>query len=369
MYQKISIIILLIVTTLSCNDTDPISAIDRVDSFDRSEMLSFWADEIIIPAYMAYANDLSEMDETAKTFFADPSASNLEKLRESWLEAYISWQSVSLFEIGKAEEIGLHNYTNIYPTNIELIHSNISNNNYNLILPSNFAAQGFPALDYLLYGIEDTEEGIVSTLSKEDVRTYAISLIERLYSITTEVLDHWTESYRSEFVANDGSSGTASVDKVVNDFLFFYEKYLRAAKIGIPAGKFSGSKSSRHVEGFYSEKYSKLLFQRAFTSVKDFFNGISYDGQRRGTSIKQYLDQIQNISNSDIDYSGNIISQWNVAQSAADALDSNFKTQVEEDNTKMLAVYDELQKAIVLLKVDMMQALNIQVDFVDADGD
>ncbi len=35
----------------------------------------------------------------------------------------------------------------------------------------------------------------------------------------------------------------------------------------------------------------------------------------------------------------------------------------------MLTAYDELQKAVVLLKVDMLQALNIQVDFVDADGD
>ena len=35
----------------------------------------------------------------------------------------------------------------------------------------------------------------------------------------------------------------------------------------------------------------------------------------------------------------------------------------------MLAAYDELQANVVLLKVDMFQALNIKVDFVDADGD
>ena len=35
----------------------------------------------------------------------------------------------------------------------------------------------------------------------------------------------------------------------------------------------------------------------------------------------------------------------------------------------MLETYDELQKAVVLLKVDMLQVLNIKVDFVDADGD
>jgi len=35
----------------------------------------------------------------------------------------------------------------------------------------------------------------------------------------------------------------------------------------------------------------------------------------------------------------------------------------------MLSTYDGLQKNVVLLKVDMLQALNINVDFVDADGD
>ena len=35
----------------------------------------------------------------------------------------------------------------------------------------------------------------------------------------------------------------------------------------------------------------------------------------------------------------------------------------------MTKAYDELQKAVVLLKVDMLQAFNVNVDYVDADGD
>ena len=36
---------------------------------------------------------------------------------------------------------------------------------------------------------------------------------------------------------------------------------------------------------------------------------------------------------------------------------------------KLLTTYDDIQKAVVLLKVDMLQILNINVDYVDADGD
>jgi len=35
----------------------------------------------------------------------------------------------------------------------------------------------------------------------------------------------------------------------------------------------------------------------------------------------------------------------------------------------MLSAYDEVQKAVSMLKVDMFSAMSISVDYVDADGD
>ena len=50
-------------------------------------------------------------------------------------------------------------------------------------------------------------------------------------------------------------------------------------------------------------------------------------------------------------------------------LDENFSEQISTNNSKMLQAYDELQRNVVLMKVDMFQALSINVDYVDADGD
>ena len=47
----------------------------------------------------------------------------------------------------------------------------------------------------------------------------------------------------------------------------------------------------------------------------------------------------------------------------------NLVEQVETNNTEMLQAFDQLQKNVILLKVDMMQALSISVDYVDSDGD
>jgi len=58
-----------------------------------------------------------------------------------------------------------------------------------------------------------------------------------------------------------------------------------------------------------------------------------------------------------------------LARSTALNLSDDLGNQIETDNTLMTKTYDELQKVVVLMKVDMLQALNVKVDYVDADGD
>src|SRR5690606_36256964 len=77
-----------------------------------------------------------------------------------------------LFDVGPAERHTLRNFFNIYPTTIHTattingtnngITENIAIGNANLNLPSNYTAQGFPALDYLLNGIGDDDDAILA---------------------------------------------------------------------------------------------------------------------------------------------------------------------------------------------------------------
>ncbi len=363
----ITLTFIILASLISCSD-DNQSQEMFTDNFDRREMLEDWADNIIIPALEAYITSLENLRSSKDEFFATSNPDNLESFRSSYINAYKAWQRVSFFDIGKFEEIGLRNYTNIYPTDTASIRENIENQNYDLSLPSNFDTQGFPALDYLLFGLSDNYPELINTLIDENYSKYLDDLTSRLYDLSSEVLSDWNNGYRDSFINNDGSSATASVDKMVNDFLFYYEKFLRAGKIGIPAGIFSGNSIANSVEAPYSNIYSKTLFFEAFESVQDFFVGNSFDRTGQVVSLESYLNYIQE-QNQTEDIAGQIKDQWASAESKANELSDSFKDQVLTDNNKMLEAYDELQKAVVLLKVDMMQALNIQVDFVDADGD
>lgn len=336
--------------------------------FERQEMLENWADNIIIPAFEAYVLSLEELVNRKDDFINEADEGSFENLRTAYLNAYKAWQKVAMFDIGKAEEIGLRNFTNIYPTDTEAINNNIVNDNYNLELPSNFDTQGFPALDYLLYGIDDDDNTIIDFLSSENYTKYLDDLVTRLHALATEVSQDWLNGYRTTFINNDGSSATASVDKLVNDFLFYYEKFLRAGKVGIPAGIFSGNPIPTAVEAPYSKVHSKALFLEALESVQDFFKGTSYDGATEGISLRANIDYIQSQNIIEVT-STEILGRLDLVATKAAELSDNFGEQIVNDNNKMLEIYDELQTIVILLKVDMMQALNIQVDYVDADGD
>lgn len=355
------------------NETTNTEMPEPGNEFDRAIMLSNWADNIIIPGFESFVQQTTTLKTAVDSFSASPTMTELNKLRTVWLDAYNEWQKVSMFELGRAEEIRLRDNLNIYPTNTEEILANIFNDNgYNLELPSQRDRQGFPAMDYMLYGLADTDEAILALYTTDEnaarYRQYLTDLSVRIDDLSKEVLNDWQTGFRDEFISNDGNSSTASVDRMVNDYIFYYEKALRAGKVGIPAGVFSGSPLKTHVEAPYKANVSRQLLLTAIDAVQNFFNGRHFGSAQEGESLKSYLDYLNTMKNG-ADLSQLINEQFNAARQQAQTLNEDFASQIESDNTAMLATFDQLQKNVVLIKVDMLQAMNINVDFVDADGD
>lgn len=370
-YWKFWSLCVIAVIVFACS-SDSDSPEEDQDSFDRGAMLANWADNIIIPSYSSFNSKANNLKTAASTFTTSPSEENLQSLRIVWEDAYLSFQTVSMFEIGKAEELRYREHLNIYPTNTSEIESNISSGNFDFTPTTSFDAQGFPALDYLLNGLAETDSEIVdfyiSNPNAENYKMYLNKLAENISQLTNEVLSNWNNGFRDDFVANTSSSASGAVDKLTNDYIQYFEKSLRAGKVGIPAGVFSGDPLPENVEAFYKKDISKKLLLKAITASQDFFNGKSFSGSSNGQGFKTYLDYLNTIKNGE-NLSGLLNEQFTSAKNKANELDNNFVDQIQTDNSKMLASYDELQRVVILLKVDMIQAMNISIDYVDSDGD
>ena len=373
MMKKVVLSLFTITLLFACTDSDDTGGSGaRGDDFNRQAMLTNWADNIIIPALQDLSDDLSVLSSSKDEFLATPNQATLEDLRSTWFESYKTWQYVEMFDIGKAEEINYAFQMNIYPTNVSDIQSNISSGSYDLASVNNNDAVGFPALDYMLFGIADNDTAIINTYSTiigfEANKTYLSDVVNQMQSLTTVVLSDWTINYRDVFVNSTANTATSATNKLTNDFIFYYEKGLRANKFGIPAGVFSATPFNQKVEAFYNKESSKTLSLIALTAVQDFFNGKGYNSSNAGEGLNSYLQYLNTINNGE-DLNVLINDQFITAETKIQTLNNNLSLQVETDNGKMLEAFDELQRVVVLLKVDMIQSMNISVDFVDADGD
>ena len=380
MKKLISIkVILLSLILLNCtSDSDTNDVIEETGlnieeqqtEFDRLSMLTFWADNIIIPSINSFYVELNSLNEYASSFTSNPNPSTLTQLRDQWLTTYKKWQHIEMFDIGVAEEIYFKNRMNIFPANVEKIENNISNFDFNLDDSVNFASQGFTAFDYLLFGIAQDDDEIIAKYSdsSQNYDSYMLAITSKMIELTISVKSNWEGSYRDSFVESTENTATSSINIMLNDFVFYFEKGYRANKFGIPAGVFSGGPLPDRIEAYNGEIYSQILALEATTAIENFFNGIAYgDPNSTGLSIKNYLDFIEfDVSDK---LSARINNQLQAGKNKINELNTNFKIQIKENNHEMLLTYDAIQSTVILLKVDMLQKLNVSVDYADADGD
>ncbi len=370
--KKIVLIIGFVIALVACSSNGKEDN-TKDTNFDRTALLTNWADNIIIPSYTNYKSKLQILTTSVNTFVATPNESNLIALRTSWLESYKAYQYVSMYNLGKAEEIKLNMSANTYPTNAVGIETNISSGVYNLSLDNQFSKQGFPGLDYLINGLGTTDATIVSFYSSNanaaNYKKYLTDVTAKLKSNADTVVTDWNSGYRASYVANNGTSVTSAVNKTTNAFVNNLEKAIRTGKLGIPVGQFSaGVKYPEKVEAFYKKDVSRELLTVALQSQQDFFNGKHFTSATTGACLKSYLDYLNAIRDgkklSDI-----INAQFVAIAFVNNTLSNNFSEQISTDNTKMIAAYSALQQNVIYTKLDMMQALNITIDYVDGDGD
>lgn len=368
--KKMFLALLLTFALSACsNEDDGGNKSPKTNNFERRPLLENWADNLALPALQDYNSKINSLHSAAQNFSTNPTAPALEDAQVALYRAYKAWQWAGMYNIGKAEELTLRNFTNIYPTDTSQILNNAAQGNANLSLPSNFDAQGLPALDYLLFGMGADNSARLNALSSNaDLLQHLTQLTTRLQNLTNQVVEDWQNGFRDSFVNDDGASATASTNKIVNDYLFFYEKSFRAAKVGIPAGVFSGTPLAHTVEAPFMDTASKALHREAYRAMRYFFEGRHFNGSGQGPSLQSTLNDLQ-VEREGSLLSEVILNQFDLIEQEADKLSPSFRQNVLQNNAQMLTTYDAMQQNVIFIKVDLFQALNIRVDFIDADGD
>mgnify|MGYP001265767429 CR=1 FL=1 len=361
--------LLLISSVLFACNVDKVT-VQPVDDYNRVALLENLTENVIIPVNQNFNLKMISLTNAADLFTTSPNNDNFNSLRNTWVEAYVAWQHIEMFDMGKAEEIDYIKSMNTYPCNKTIIDANIQNSQYDLndaTWPS-WASQGFPALDYMLYGLDSDSSLVINFYTGPQGNKYLSYLgdiIIQMSSKTTQVNDHWLSS-KINFIGSSGNTRNSSLNLLTNDFIYHFEKGIRANKIGIPCGRWDNFKPyEKGVEAYYRRGLSKRLVLEALEASSNFFLGIGFNTNIPGESYINYLQH----KIGDNTLSNKITAQMSTAISAVSNLDDDFISQMSTDNNQMLQAYDALQKVVVLLKTDMLINLSITVDYADTDGD
>ncbi len=335
--------------------------------FDKQGLLVNMADNIIIPSYADFKTALENLKLSFTNFKTSGSLTDFQTVKEKLHLAYLSYQRVSLFGFGPGEDASVRFNFNVFPANVTLINSNISSGSYDLKTISNIATKGFPALDYLFYGLNQAEADQMQLFLTDAKRSkYVNDLLNEMTTILNSVIDTWNSTYRSTFINSLGTDVGSSIGFLINQINYELD-YLKNAKIGIPLGLKSGGKIlPENCEAYYSGQSLTYAIE-TLGIIENMYLGKSYSGTN-GKGFDDYLDHL-GIQYTDGTLYNAIKNQFMSAQAKLSVLANPLSYQIETNSQAVTTAYQELIKLLVLLKTDLPSSLGVVITYQDGDGD
>lgn len=341
------------------------------DSFDKSGMLTNYADNVIMPNLNMAKNALDSFAASYNDFKLTKNTANLTIAKQKFIRAYETFQYISTFEYGPSETEFVRSNFNTYPCDTNQIKTNINSGVYDFNVISNLDAKGFPAIDYLLYGKSQTDAAIVS-LFDTDINAvnrskYVSDCLAEMQTKLNSVINGWNSGYKNTFISSTGSEIGSSLGMLVNQLNFEID-LLKNGKIGIPLGKRSlGAQLPEKCEAYYAQNYSVDLAKHCLQNIENVYLGRSITGAD-GLGLDDYLDALKAQHTSGT-LNAAIKNQFAIAKVKLALVQEPLSSSVMTDVATVDAAYVEIVKLLVLLKTDTPSVLGIVITYQDGDGD
>jgi hypothetical protein len=357
----LSLMVLAVLSLSSCKEDDETGITDdnqnQPSATDFNDLLTNQVNEVIIPTMVTYQSKMASFTNAVNGFTTQINSSNLQITRNAFKEAYLAYQAAAVHNYYATANAGLVENTNLYPIDPSMLNDFISNRSYNFGTTAQMRANGFPALDYMLYQPTD---GVAYFQADGNRVDFLKALVASMKSKADDLVAAWSGNLQTNFVSNGGTALGSSISVQLNDGLIYYEDHIRESKVGFPIGK-SGPNDSpfaadpTKIEGYYqsvaegNEGFTLQLLRASIEEMEDLYlgkgnlqvDGIGYDDM---LLIRNQATVNQDIKN----YFAAIYTEINERNS----INGN-----EE-------LYNSVQALVTIYKSDLLPLLNVQ----DADG-
>lgn len=353
------------------NNNDPCA-----HEFDQTAMLTNIGNNVILPRYALLQDKITDLHLAVQAFVANPQQGALDTLRQMWQAAYLQWQRAAIFEFGPAENHSLRSSMGNFPVFTARVEEGVTTGVYNLDDPAYEYARGLPVFDYLLYGLDTNDNGILAKYTSDTYasqrRQYISDVAQKMDDKVTAMHGGWLEqggNFISSFNTTTGVAEGKPVSLLVNQLNAHYE-LLKNQKIGVPVGaKTSYIVAPNKVETYYYRDFSLPLALEALDASLDAFLGVGELTGTDGQGLDDYLDATGAEQNNQ-PLATVIKNQYALAQSSLQALQpANLHDALSADLEAVKAAYAHLQNQVVYLKTDMPAVLCVSITYIDNTDD
>lgn len=363
---KFALLLIGLAVVVSCKKKDP-GAEEPSNPFDKQGMLVNVADNVVLPCYTQFKTSLDSLSSAFNAFKAAETITGFQLVKQRLHTAYLNYQHISLLGFGPGEDVSIRANCNVFPTKATNIDANISAGTYDLASLANISAKGFPALDYLFYGLNQSESYQIQLFSSDPNRKkYVTDLLNDMSQKVNAVIDGWNGSYRSTFINSLGTDVGSSIGFLVNQINYELD-YLKNAKLAIPMGlKSGGTLLPASCEAYYGGQSVQYILE-TLNALENMYLGRSRNGQD-GKGFDDYLDHL-NITYPGGTLNAAIKAQFSLAKTKLNEVGNPLSDQVVSNYNTVNNAYKELVKLLVLLKTDMPSNLGVVITYQDGDGD
>ena len=334
--------------------------------YDQKVLLAHMADQLIIPSVQSFEAQAQEMNQAISSFVNTTDETTLEQAQNSFKEAYIQYQRLAQFNFGPADQLNFRERVNNFPVNENQLVTSIENEDYDFSLSMQYD-QGFPALDYLLFGQGSQGETVDRYVNEEKLQTYTEAVSEDIANTASLLSTQWQE-YREEFIDRTGTAAGASLAQMVNSWNEEYE-ITKRDRLGIPSGQVTlGFANPTKVEAYYSG-LSIALLHSSLQAAQKVFVGESLEQGTDGPGLADLLDHVgaekEGRALSEI-----ILSQYQIIDEKLLALpNSRLSDLVDSEKQAVEELYIEASRQVLYKKTDLPSMLCIAITYVDNPSD
>lgn len=360
---------LLVITAslfISCDDKGITEDRYQIEYYRTAQLKNIYNNGIVTLTD-AFSQEVIQLKESINNLKQTTTLNNLVSSQNNWKNVMKTWKQLELYNLGAIQNSFIHFEINRWETNTSLINDYINGSdviNETYVESKGSSAKGLSAIEFLLFSSENNQtvlNTLTTALNSQRRLDYLLALSENLEKKETKLKTLWTNS-EDTFLNSLQNGISGSQNQLTNAMVSLIEEIV-ISKLGKPLGeKTGGTISVNSLEAYRSGFSLEIINQHLMALEK------CYSGNFKQNSIKwgydNYLDLIGSITLNE-----KINTAFANCKLKIEAIKNPLREELINNKQNVAELRSSFTNLLVLIKVDLANAIGSTITISDNDGD